>query len=153
VKRANEGFWDKVPLANILCANSKIKKMLIEIGKIYNTVMNEESVDRLVRKCNINFENVFPALLNPFVKEYSNKVNDLLNSKRKEGFEVKIDSFSKNERVARMIAFYGYTFIDSIEEVWGKLTEKQLEDVDMVMDVLTTVINRKLDERRKSQQR
>lgn len=48
-----------------------------------------------------------------------------------------------------MIAFYGYTFIDSIEEVWEKLTEKQLQDIDMVVRELMAIINKKLDERRK----
>ncbi len=149
VRAAKNGFWDKIPLINILCANSKIKGMLIKIGIMYNTVLKDENVDKIIKRCNIDFENVFPALLNPFVSEYSEKVNNLLSSKKKEGFEVKIDSFSKSERVARMIAFYGYTFIDSIEEVWEKLTEKQLQDIDMVVRELMAIINKKLDERRK----
>ena len=47
-----------------------------------------------------------------------------------------------------MIAFYGYTFIDSIEELWKKLTENQLKDVDMVVSVLIQIINKKLKERK-----
>ena len=55
-----------------------------------------------------------------------------------------MDSIPKNDRAARMIAFYGYTFIDSIEELWEKLTEEQLKDVETVVDRLTEIINEKL---------
>ena len=46
-----------------------------------------------------------------------------------------------------MIVFYGYTFIESIEELWQKFTEEQLEDVDIVVDNLVRIIDRKLRER------
>lgn len=47
-----------------------------------------------------------------------------------------------------MIAFYGYTFIDAIEELWKTLTEEQLKNVDMVVRELIGIINQKLKERK-----
>ncbi len=48
-----------------------------------------------------------------------------------------------------MVAFYGYTFISAIEELWEKFTEEQLKDVDIVCRNLIDIINRILKEKRK----
>lgn len=61
---------------------------------------------------------------------------------------MKIDDVEKNQRAARMIAFYGYIFVDSIEELWKELTEEKLKDVDMVVNELIRIINKKLSERK-----
>ena len=84
---------------------------------------------------------------------YNDKISSLLKGKKGAGFNVKVEDIPKNNRAARMIAFYGYTFIDSIEELWKKLTEKQLENVDMVVDNLISIINRKLAERKAGRKR
>ena len=47
-----------------------------------------------------------------------------------------------------MIAFYGYTFVDAVEELWRLLTEEQLNDIDMVVTELIRIINNKLRERK-----
>ena len=46
-----------------------------------------------------------------------------------------------------MVAYYGYIYIDAIEEVWQKFTEEQLKDVQIVVDNLICTINRILRER------
>jgi GTP-binding protein EngB required for normal cell division len=144
VELSNEGIFDKIPLANIISANTRIKQMLGKIGKTYNTVLDEKKIDEIAEKSNINFENVWPALLKPSVNEYSDKVNQLLSIKKEDGFEVKIDTFSKGQRVARMIAFYGYTFIDSMEELWEEITEEDLKNVDTLTHKLCVIINERL---------
>lgn len=152
VLAAKNGFWDKIPLANIISANNRIKNMLIKVGRMYSTVFNNDRIDELIKSCSLDFENIFPALLNPFIDEYSNKVNKLLNDKKNDGFEVKIDKFSHSERVARMVAFYGYTFLDSVEEAWEELTEQELininKRIDDIINRIIDIMNKKLDERR-----
>ncbi len=148
-KAAQEGFWDHVPLINIFTTDKKIIRMLEKIGRIYNTVLSEKSVDKVISESDVDFENNFWGLVSPvdFVG-YNDKINALLDRKKKDGFDVKAVDIPKNDRAARMIAFYGYTFTDSIEELWKKLTQEQLEDVDMVVDNLIVIINRKLRERK-----
>lgn len=146
---AENGFWDKVPLINIFTTNNKIIKMFEKIGRMYNTVLSEESVNKIIKNSGVDFKNNFWGLVAPFdLVGYNDKISSLLKGKRGEGFNVKVEDIPKNNRAARMIAFYGYTFIDSIEELWKKLTEKQLEDVDMVVENLISIINRKLAERK-----
>lgn len=147
VLAAKQGFWDKVPLINIFAANNKIMNMFKKIGVTYNTVLPEESVKEIREKGNINFENAFWGLISPIDMGYSKKVANLLDKKKEEGFEVKYESFDKSEKVARLIAFYGYVFISSIEELWEDLTEEQLKDIQIVTRNLIGIINEKLRQR------
>lgn len=149
VRAAKEGFWDKVPLVNIISANNRIMNMFKKIGGMYNAHVSIEGIERIVKESKINFSNTFNGLVNPFYENYHQKVLSLLKTKKNEGFEVELIDLDKSERVAVMIAFYGYTFISAIEELWGKLTEEQLKDVDMVCCTLIDIINKRLKEKRK----
>ena len=57
------------------------------------------------------------CLINPFYKNYYQKVLSLLKLKKNDGFEVELNDLNKRDRVAVMIAFYGDTFISAKEEV------------------------------------
>ena len=153
-RAAENGFWDKFPLFNIFMTDNKIIKMFERIGRMYNTVLSEESVNKIIKNSGVDFKNNFWGLVAPFdLVGYNDKISSLLKGKKGAGFNVKVEDIPKNNRAARMIAFYGYTFIDSIEELWKKLTEKQLENVDMVVDNLISIINRKLAERKAGRKR
>lgn len=149
VREAKEGFWDKVPLVNILSANNKILDMFKLIGDMYNTQVTPEGIKKIVEKSRIDFENTFNGLINPFYESYHKKVLSLLKTKKNEGFEVGLNDLNKSDRVAVLIAFYGYTFISAIEELWEKFTEEQLKDMDLVSSYLISIINRILKEKRK----
>lgn len=148
VRAAQIGFWDKVPLVNVFVTDKKIMKMFRKLGEMYNTVLSPDSIEEIMKNSGVDFKNNFFGLISPIDMGYSKKITALLSQKKKDGFSVKVDNVEKNERAARMIAFYGYTFIDSIEELWKKLTESQLKDVDVVVSVLIQIINKKLKERK-----
>lgn len=147
VSKAKNGFWDKVPIANIIAANDRILTMFKEVGKIYNTEISKEGLEQIIRECRIDVQNTFEGLITPFEKKYYDKVMRKLHSNKRKGFEVNIHNLKKSDRVAVMVAFYGYTFIDAIEELWEKFTEKQLEDVRIVVANMIDIINRILQER------
>ena len=148
VRAAQKGFWDKVPLINLIITDKKIMNMFEKIGKIYNTVLSPESIEEIMNKRGVDFKNNFFGLISPIDMGYSKKITALLNQKKEDGFSVEVADVEKNERAARMIAFYGYTFIDAIEELWKIFTEEQLKDVDNVVKKLIEIINRKLEERK-----
>lgn len=145
---AKIGFWDHVPIINVLITDKNIMKMFSKLGKMYNTVLSQESIDRVRRSSGVDFENKFFGLLSPIDMGYSKKIRNLLEQKKADGFSVDVGNLSSNDRAAHMIAFYGYTFIDSIEELWKEFTEEQLKNVDMVVENLISIINRKLRERK-----
>lgn len=148
VRAAQKGFWDKVPLINIFVTDKKIMKMFRKLGEMYNTVLSQDSIEEIMKNSGVDFKNNFFGLISPIDMGYSKKITALLEQKKADGFSVKMSDLEKNERAARMIAFYGYTFIDSIEELWKLLTEEQLKNVDIVVTQLIGIINRKLKERK-----
>lgn len=150
VQASKEDFWDKVPLINVATADKKVMNMFKKIGTVYNTVLSEESVEKIRSTSGIDFKNKFFGLISPIDMGYGKKVTALLEKKKGEGFGVKYDSFNESERVARLIAFYGYIFISSIEDLWEKLTETQLGDIEFVIDNLIAIINKKLGERQEN---
>jgi len=146
VTGAQMGFWDKIGLINIATTNHKIVTMFGKIVSVYNTVIPEESLFKVTKRCGLDGENIFFGLVNPLYGSYKKKITRLLEQKRQEGFSVSLEEFKKRDRAARMIAYYGYIIIDAIEEIWERFTEEQLKSVDLVMDMLIVIINRKLRE-------
>ena len=122
--------------------------MFKKLGEMYNTVLTEEAIKKLINGSNVDFKNNFFGLISPIDMGYSKKITELLNQKKEDGFSVSIYDVEKNNRAARMIAFYGYTFIDSIEELWKEYTEEDLKDIDKTINELIDIINRKLGEKK-----
>lgn len=146
---AQRGFWDKVPIINALVADSKIKKMFKKIGRLYNTVLPDESINTIIRDLgSVDVENAFFGLISPFYKKYNEKLDKLFAEKKKQGFSVEVQKLEKSERVARMLAFYGYNFLDAIEDVWEELTEDQLKKADIVLSVLREKLNQRFHAKR-----
>lgn len=147
VQSAKEGFWDKVPIAKAFTANDRIVNMGKKIAGMYNTVLPENKIAEALSKMSLNFENAFWGLISPIDMGYHKKIEALLALKKQEGFEVNVGGLPKSDRVACMVAFYGYTFMEAVETLWGKLSEEQLKDIDIVCGSLKEIINRILQER------
>lgn len=154
VEQAMKGFWDKIPIVNVFTTDDKIKRMFCNLGKMYNTLLNPEEVNKVIHESDIDFHDNFWGLIAPFdIVGYSDKITALLERKKETGFTVEVAKIEKRERAARMIAFYGYTFIDSIEELWEKSTEAQLKDISATVNRLIEIINRNLRERKTKSKR
>lgn len=146
---AQKGFWDKVPIINVFTTDSKISKMFVRIGKFYNTVLPEDAIERIIKELgSIDLENGFFGLLSPLNKKYNEKLDKMFAEKKKEGFNVEVQKLDKSERVARMLAFYGYNFLDAVEEIWEVLTEEQLKQTDIVLGVLREKLKEKFQSRK-----
>ena len=149
VYMARDGFWDKIPFINIFTANSKISKMFVRIGEIYNTVLPKQNIERIIDQLgSIDFKNGFFGLISPFNKKYNKKIDKLLEEKKEEGFDVEVQKVDKSQRVVRLIAYYGYSFLDAVEEVWEDLTEEELKKTDYVVEKLREKLNEILQSRK-----
>lgn len=146
VRKAQMGFFDKIVLINVFTTDINIMNMFKKIGTIYDTVLSEGSLKMIMKECGVNFKNNFFGLLSPIDMGYSKKITALLEQKKGvEGYSVEVSDVDEKFKAARMIAFYGYTFIDSIEEVWDELTEKDLKNVEKVVKELLKIINERLE--------
>lgn len=144
VELARTGFWDKVPIINVFTTDNKITNMFVKIGRLYNTVLPDSDTQKMIKDLgHIDIENGFFGLISPLRKEYDAKVDALFKKKKNQGYNVQLEKLENKERVARLLAYYGYIFLDAIEEVWSELTEEQLKKIDMVMDRLAGVLKRK----------
>ena len=54
-----------------------------------------------------------------------------------------------SERVAMMVANYGYVFVEAIEELWNQSTMEQLKDMDYVIKKMIEYINNSLQGKHK----
>ncbi|MBP7912345.1 MAG: GTPase domain-containing protein [Streptococcus sp.] len=141
---AQKGFWDKVPIVNVFTTDSKISKMFVRIGKFYNTMLPEKEIQTTIQTLGgIDLENGFWGLISPVSKKYDQMVDNLFSQKQNQGYNVQVDKLEKGERVSRMLAYYGYNFLDAMEQLWEELTDEQLKDISLVLDRLTGILQRK----------
>lgn len=152
ITAAREGFWDKVPLINIFTTDYKIGKMLKKIGQIYNVFLSEDEINTLMKDLggkfgNIDIENGFQALVNPFNGKYNERIDKLFKKHRDNGGTIKSENIDKKERVERFLLFYGYTFMDSIEELWEKYVKNKSAELEHKVAILRDIINKKLGKR------
>ena len=146
VRKAQMGFFDKIVFINVLTTDINIMNMFQKIGKVYDTVLSEDSLKKIMKESGVDFKNNFFGLLSPIDMGYSKKITALLEQKKGvEGYSVEVSDVEEKLKAARMIAFYGYTFIDSIEELWNESTEKDLKNVKEVVDKLLKIINERLE--------
>jgi predicted methyltransferase len=144
VDYARCGFWDKVPIINVFTTDDKILKMFKKISDLYNTNIPEFELKNLFTSLgHLDIENGFHGLINPFRKKYDSKLDRFFDEiQRKDGFNVQINKLDKKERAARLLAYYGYTFLNSVEKTWEELTEEQLKDIEVVIKHLTANLNK-----------
>ena len=77
---------------------------------------------------------------NAFTK-YGKIEEYLQKTKEKDGFEVPKEP---SQRAARIIAEYGYMFVESIEDIWNDYTEEQLSKIDNTVTLIINTLNEKL---------
>ena len=149
---AREGFWDKVPFINIFTTDYKIGKMFKKIGQIYNVFLSENDINALMKDLggkigNMDIGNGFQGLMNPFNGKYNEHIEKLFKKHRDNGGIIKSENLEKKERVARFLLYYGYTFMDSIEELWEKYVKNKSAELEHKVAILRDIINKKLGKR------
>lgn len=150
VDAAQKGFWQKVPIVNLFTSDHDVKCMFQRIGKLYNTDISDEALERIMKNLggkigHIDIEHGFSALFNPFNKKYNQKLDELFKKKNEEGAKEDYTELQNKQRAARLIAFYGYTFLDAVEELWQKNMKSALKDIDTMVGTLTELIKKRLD--------
>lgn len=144
VDAALTGFWDKVPIVNFFTTDKKIPKMFSEIGKLYNSVIPESRIQEIIDYMgSMDLEHGVLGIILPVSKKFDNKVDALFRQKQKEGFNVPIEKLEKNERVARMLVYFGYLFLEAVEELWEKRNETLLADINERVKYLKFLLSQK----------
>lgn len=145
VDAAIEGFWDKVPVVNFFTTDKKIPKMFFEIGKLYNSIIPEDRIKEVIGSMgSMDLEHGFLGIILPVSKKFDQKVDRFFVTKANEGFIIPKSKLEHNERVARMLVYYGYLFLEAVEELWEKRNESMLADIDKRVQLLREILREKL---------
>ena len=72
-----------------------------------------------------------------------------LGKEKVNGFSVDLGDLKKSDRVAVMVALYGYVFVEALERVWAESTEAELKNIERISKKLLNVINELLSNRKK----
>lgn len=146
VDTAISGFWDKVPIVNFFTTDSKITKMFYEIGTLYNSIIPEDRIQEAISSLgSMDLEHGFFGIILPVSKKFDDKVDALFSRKEKEGFAVPFDKLERNERVARMLVYSGYLFLEAVEELWEKRNESLLKTIDEKVRYLKVILDEKFN--------
>mgnify|MGYP005751838625 CR=1 FL=1 len=148
VDAARMGFWDKVPIVNFFTTDKKIHKMFSEIGKLYNSIIPEDRIQEVIEYMgSMDLEHGVLGIILPVSKKFDQKVDSLFEKKQEEGFVVPTKKLEKNERVARMLAYYGYLFLEAVEELWEQRNETMLADIDKRIQLLKGMLSEKFNKK------
>ena len=143
VELAKNGFWDKIPVANIATANNKVKNMFKGITRIYNSKFSDKELERLVDviRCSLlKWNGRILTLLNPSNRKLHKDLSKLIDVMNIETNLIE-EKFKSSEKSALFIAFAGITSLNAIEEEWDKSTEKELRDINELATKLKNKIN------------
>lgn len=151
VDAAIEGFWDKVPIVNFFTTDKKIPKMFFEIGKLYNSIIPENRIKEVIDFMgSMDLEHGFLGIILPVSKKFDQKVDRFFDIKANEGFIIPKNKLEHNERVARMLVYYGYLFLEAVEELWEKRNESMLADIDKRVQLLRGILYDKFTKKTRS---
>lgn len=135
---AKNGTWDKVPFINIKTVDKKFQKMTKEIFAIYNQILSEEAYNDIIFSLSRTWsKELFSWCIIPtrFSKSQQKleKLMRHIENKGSEGLDLKDRGYENNEKSARMITYYGYTLLMSIEDVWSMIRKKKIQNLDEVV--------------------
>ncbi len=146
VDAAIAGFWDKVPIVNFFTTDSKIHKMFSDIGRLYNSIIPEDRIqDVIAYMGSMDLEHGVLGIILPVSRKFDRKVDRLFREKQREGFFVPLEKLERNERVARMLVYYGYLFLEAVEELWEKRNDEMLADIDERIKLLKEALDKRFN--------
>lgn len=146
VKRALDGFWENVWILNIPSTSSDIKMLLGDIAKMYNQILDKDTLNSEIANLELNSEAIWKGLILPWSGKYGKRVQEMFEKKVGNGYEGDFCDLPESAKSARLIAYYGCIFIDSVEETWDWKNEKKIKEIKEFVRELVKKINKHLAE-------
>lgn len=150
VKKAMDGFWENIWILNIGFTNKNIKNLLGEISQMYNQILDENVLNLEISNLELNSEAIWNGLILPWKGKYGKRVQAMFEKKVGNGYEGDFCDLPESAKSARLTAYYGCIFIDSVEETWDWKNEKKVKEIKEYVKELVKSINKHLDEDKKS---
>lgn len=132
---AENGFWDRIPVINIVTTDQKFQKMLQEIFLTYNQIISEDGCKKIkddiwkVYTADLARWCIVPSRFTLQEKKL-NKLMENIKSKGANGLELKERNNSYFFQSARLITFYGYTLLCAVEDVWEMINNEKIRNLE-----------------------
>lgn len=132
---AESGFWDKIPVFNIVSTDQKFKKMLQDIFRTYNHIISEDGCKKIkddiskVYTTDLAYWCIVPSRFTVQEKKLK-KLMDEIKNKGADGLELKERNNSYFLQSARLITFYGYTLLCAVEDVWEMIKNEKIRNLE-----------------------
>lgn len=146
VKSSLEGKWDNIWLLNIPGTYIKIKGLLLRIALVYDRVLCTHEFNWKALTQNLSFEDIWNGLIVPWQGEYGKRVQEMFEKKVGNGYEGDFMALPKRAKAARLIAYYGCIFIDSVEETWNWKNTWKIKNINDYCNEVVRRINKHLEE-------
>ena len=135
---AEKGFWDKIPFINMGVVDHRFKKMVKDIFGVYNQILPDSAYDDIIFELSTSWaKNLFSWCIVPSIFSRNEKKLEKLMSdiekKGADGLELSTREFNDSQRTARMITYYGYTLLMSIEDVWEMIRADKIKNLEEVV--------------------
>lgn len=130
-KKADAGFWEKVPIARVITANKHIKTLFNRIAQIYNaTIITEDAVRQI---CHNSIADITKGTLKDFWAKRKGLNSELCSILDKIAIDETGVELEDCHKIALIIAVDGYRFMKALEELWDDCTDEQLHDIDYLI--------------------
>ena len=149
VNEALTGKWFNVPIANIFKTKKELHNMMAAIVTMYNNVLEKNEIDQIIEETQPTVGDFWNSFINPLNKNYKTRVDNMFEKKLNEGFKIDYRNMTAASKSARMIAYYGFVFIESIEYVWDELVDKEIKNMEIIVDTIVKRMNDSLKGRDK----
>lgn len=127
---AKKSIFMQIPIINIFSINGKrngIVGLFLEIGEIYNTQLDDDMIKHIYDQSIGEWKGKATLLINPFPNKTLKKAKEFFETRviGQTGYE-NDDIFFKDVQMSTLlIAWAGYSWIESIEEYWDSLIKAQ----------------------------
>lgn len=151
VDAAQKGVWGNLPIVNLISSDKNIKNLFVKLSLMYDLNIPEEKLKKII----LTFESKktfvptkilgwkhFWYTISPFKTTVDQEL-EVLFSKENVSEEMK-NKFDQ----AKLIAFYGYAFMDAADKVWAELDADKLKDIDERCKKLTEELQKNISQYR-----
>lgn len=144
VIKSMNGFWDNIWIINQVPTSTKIRDLLKDISNMYKQIIDQNALTEKIAESDLKLEAIWAGLICPWENEYGRRVQKMFEEKVGRGYEGDFVDLPVRFKAARLVAYYGLIFIDSVEETWDWNNEQKIEDIKAYIDDLIERINEHL---------
>lgn len=145
VAEVQEKKWRNIPIVNGVFSNKEIVKICSELAGIYKPEYYEE-IQSDLDKYSVKLRFIFLGVISPIDNGFSQEADNFFEEMKKAGFKVSMRKEIENCRPARLVALFGYAFVNGAECVWDDSIKDEKKKIEDSVEEIVRNLTSKLEE-------